>query len=114
MCLCAQSERVCFLDIETNEEYKIDTDQVKASFAFLAPIEVVIEETLLNALLAAALTVVVGGMTYTLVTEVASTLRKKQYEHYAAVLSDGELYIGSAISYETAKWHLGDGLDTHM
>src|SRR5687767_5963163 len=62
-----------FTDIETNEVYKIEKDKLHASFAFLVPIGVVIGEWLLSQLLAMALAITIGSISYTLVTEVAAT-----------------------------------------
>ncbi|BCG60068.1 hypothetical protein PUR_34930 [Paenibacillus sp. URB8-2] len=86
-----------FTDIETNESYKIEQDKLEASFVWLIPIGVVIGEWLISQLLAAGTAIVIAGVTYVVATEIAQSLRNKQYDHYEAKLMSGKVWIGNAI-----------------
>ncbi|PLR78720.1 hypothetical protein CU633_03980 [Bacillus sp. V3-13] len=92
-----------FVDAKTGEEYHVNTNELEASFAFLVPIGVVIGEALLAHLISIGLAIVIGGVTYTLASEIASKLKNKNYDHYAAYLNTSKgVYIGDPISFSTA------------
>lgn len=91
-----------FIDTETNEVYHIDQTKKEPSFAFLVPIGVVIGEWLLAQLIAAATAVTIGGIVYTVATEVAETLKKEKYNHYAAKIMQGKIWLGPALSLDQA------------
>jgi hypothetical protein len=55
----------------------VNSNEAHASMAFLVPIGVVIGEALLSHLIAASAAIVIAGVTYTVASKVASTLRKK-------------------------------------
>lgn len=63
---------------------------------------------LLAALLAAAATVIIAGVTYTLVSDLATELKKnKDYDYYTAIIYDDDVWIGSALeSRQHALQHL--------
>lgn len=100
-----------FIDIETGEEYSINTDELQASFAFLLPLGVVIGETLLAHLVAAGLAITIAGVTYAAATEVIEKLNKEKHNHYAAKLKSNVLYIGNNVSLSTAASLLKSGED---
>jgi hypothetical protein len=100
-----------FKDTETNEEFVVNSNEAHASMAFLAPIGVVIGEALLSHLIAASAAVVIAGVTYTVASKVASKLRNKSYDHYAAVIRKGDVYIGNPISYSAAVARMKSGGD---
>ncbi|MFP7473385.1 SAR2788 family putative toxin [Niallia taxi] len=87
-----------FIDKETGEEYNVNTNEFKTSLVWLIPIGVVLGEALIAHLISAGLAVVIAGITYTAVKEVAKELKKKKHEHYMAVLTKGDLYIGNSLS----------------
>src|SRR5690606_35031521 len=93
-----------FTDTETLEVYEVNQDELQASLVFLVPIGVVIGEILLAHLLAMALAVTIGGIAYAAWHEIANTLRNDPtYDHYAAELYLGKVYIGPALSF-TQAW----------
>lgn len=91
-----------FIDIETGEEYNVNSDNLQASFAFLIPLGVIIGEALLSHLIAIGLAVTIAGITYTAVKEVSSKLKKDKHKHYMAMITRGDLYIGNALSRSQA------------
>lgn len=91
-----------FIDVETGEDYYMNSDEFRASVAWLVPLGVILGEILLSHLAAAGLAVIISGITYTAVKEVASKLKKKDYNHYMAILTKGDLYIGNALTKEQA------------
>ncbi|EJV59115.1 SAR2788 family putative toxin [Bacillus cereus] len=94
--------KATFTDLKTNESFEVDSMEAHASLAFLLPIAGVIGQGLVSHLIAIGAAVVIAGATYTVVGKVAAELRKKKYDHYAAVLTKGDLYIGGSISKATA------------
>lgn len=70
-----------------------------------------IGEALLSHLIAASAAVVIAGVTYTVASKVASKLRNKSYDHYAAVIRKGDVYIGNPISYSAAVARMKSGGD---
>ena len=109
----ATSEKIeaTFIDLETGEEYSVNTDELQASIAFLIPLGVVIGEALLAHLVAAGLAITIAGMTYVVATEVIEKLNKENHNHYAAKLKNDKLYIGNNISLKAAGEFLKDGGD---
>ena len=95
----ATSEQIeaTFTDVESGEEYVVNTDELQASFAFLLPIGVVIGEALLAHLVAAGLAFTIAGISYVAATEVIKELQKKKDNHYAAKLKNDVLYIGNRV-----------------
>ena len=58
----------------------------------------------LEALLLAGGVVIIAGIAYTIVEEVALALkRQKQYKYYSAVLRNDAVYVGNALSDKSAK-----------
>ncbi|HDR3347420.1 MULTISPECIES: SAR2788 family putative toxin [Bacillus cereus group] len=94
--------KATFTDVKTNESFEVDSTEARASVAFLLPIAGVIGQGLVSHLIAIGAAVVIAGATYTAVGKVAAQLRKKNHNHYAAVLTKGDLYIGGPISKATA------------
>jgi hypothetical protein len=85
-----------------------DTYTGQLQFAVWAGIEL---GSLLWALIFAGATIVLGGITYIVVTEVADELRKENKPHYAAVLKNQDLYVGQPLSENTAVSRLSSGGD---
>ncbi|MEC1625384.1 SAR2788 family putative toxin [Bacillus mojavensis] len=101
-----------FRDIDTDQVYNVNTKEAQASFAFLAPIAVVVGGALVEHLVAASLAMVIAGVTYTVYSEVSKKIKKqKKYYHYAATLNkgNGKLYIGPALSQTQAVKRLKSG-----
>ena len=85
---------------------------------FAISIGSVIGAAVLKALIATTATVVIAGVTYTLITEVVSTLKNnKNYTHYKAAirysskLKRYDLFVGDAISFTKAVSRLKNGND---
>lgn len=89
-----------FLELETKKEYKIgksSSDKVVAQAVIAVPLINIVGGWLIRYLMALFFSVVIGGMTYVVASEIAQTLRdKKQYNYYYATLRNNKVYIGSA------------------
>ncbi|MGE6230498.1 SAR2788 family putative toxin [Paenibacillus chitinolyticus] len=96
-----------FTDIETGQSYLIEQDKLQASLVWFIPIGVIIGEWLLSQLLAAALAVTIGGISYVVVSEIATTLRNdNKYDHYMAKIMQGNLWIGNSLTLPQAVGRL--------
>lgn len=105
------------------QSYSIDylqelSENYNSNARFSVSIGVVIGSALLDALIAATATVLIAGITYTLITEVVSTLKNnRDYTHYKAAiryspkLKRYDLFVGNAISFTKAVSRLKGGND---
>ncbi|MDX8346333.1 SAR2788 family putative toxin [Rossellomorea sp. YZS02] len=87
-----------FIDQETGEQYEVNSNELNASLVWLIPLGVVLGEALIAHLISAGLAVVIAGVTYTAVKEVSEKLKKKKHDHYMAILTKGDLFIGNPLS----------------
>lgn len=82
------------LHFDRNTEYK----------ALSVPVGNPLTVAALEALLLAGGVVIIAGIAYTIVEEVALALkRQKQYKYYSAVLRNDAVYVGNALSDKSAK-----------
>jgi hypothetical protein len=99
-----------FINVETGEEYDVNTDELQASFAFLIPIGIVIGEALIAHLIAIGLALVISGVTYIAYTEFIK--KKRTYSHYMATRQSSGIFIGNGLSASKATSRLKSGGDT--
>lgn len=96
-----------FTDVETNETYNLNTNEVQAAFTFLAPLVLVIGENLLAHLIAAGLALTIASVIFVPYAEVSDKNRNDKYDHYAAYLDTSKgVFIGNPISLEVATERL--------
>ncbi|WP_271629414.1 hypothetical protein [Caldicellulosiruptor sp. DIB 104C] len=92
------------IDEKTKEEYNIgDSDTVSAQFAIALPIALGLSEALISALLAILHAIVIGGITCVIVTDIVEKIKNSSYDYYEAYIYNGNVYIGRAIDFFTAK-----------
>ncbi|MCL1925156.1 MAG: hypothetical protein FWF50_06185 [Defluviitaleaceae bacterium] len=60
----------------------------------------------LNALIRLLLTVVIGGVTFAVASSITDDLSRRTYNHFMAVLRDGQLLIGPSITLTAAQTRL--------
>ncbi|MFY0801920.1 SAR2788 family putative toxin [Peribacillus frigoritolerans] len=100
-----------FTDVATGQEFKVDSNELQASFVwFLVPVGVVIGEVLLAHLISAGLAIVISGVAYLAVAEFLK--RPKTKSHYTAVRKSSGLFIGNGITHAKAASRLKSGADT--
>ncbi|WP_394514284.1 SAR2788 family putative toxin [Priestia aryabhattai] len=87
-----------FIDTDSGESYKVDTNELQASFIWFAiPIGVAIGEALLSHLISIGLATVISGVTYLAISEFMK--RPKSYNHYMAYIDKkGKFWVGNGIS----------------
>jgi hypothetical protein len=96
------------INSETNQKLLLgnkneSTDKVKAQAPAVIPLIEILGEALLQALIAASATLIVGGVTYVAASEIADTLNDNvDCDYYMAYLGYGDVYIGSGIDWSTA------------
>lgn len=90
------------VDTKTGKTYDVNTNEFNASLLWFIPIVVVIGESLLSHLLAIGAALVIAGVTYTAVKQIADQLKRRNYDHYAAIITRGDLYIGNPLDYSSA------------
>lgn len=103
--------KAVFTDIKTNEKFHVNSNEAHASIVFLLPIAGIIGQGLVSHLIAIGAAIVIAGSTYVAVSKVASQLKRKQPEHYAATIRRGDLYVGGSLSYSSAVSRLKGGSD---
>ncbi|MGE1098579.1 SAR2788 family putative toxin [Bacillus altitudinis] len=99
-----------FIDTETNEKYKINSDEITASFVWFIPVGIVIGEALLAHLISMGLAVTITGVTYVAYSEFKK--HKRTYSHYMAVRKSKGLFIGNGLKRSAAIARLKKGGDT--
>jgi hypothetical protein len=88
------------------KRFEIDNHQLKASFRAI-PLIVVLGESMLMALLSTSMIVVLGGVTYVALSQVAERLRTDKNEYYEAVLDKAKgVFVGNPLSATAAATRL--------
>ncbi len=94
-------ENVILYDENTGMEYLLKEN---SRIALSVPVGIPLTVAALEALLLAGGVVIIAGIAYTIVEEVALALkRQKQYKYYSAVLRNDAVYVGNALSDKSAK-----------
>jgi hypothetical protein len=89
------------VDEMTGEEYSLNQN---SRFAFVIPIGIPLLTAAIEALLVVGGAVIIAGVAYTIVEEVAEALkRQKTYRYYAAVLRNNAVYVGGGLETAAAK-----------
>lgn len=89
------------VDETTGEEYSLNPN---SRFAFAIPVGIPLLAAAIEALLAVGGAIIIAGVVYTVVEEVAEALkRQKTYRYYAAVLRKNAVYVGGGLETTPAK-----------
>lgn len=89
------------VDENENKEYNINPN---SRLAFLIPVGIPLIEAAIKALLAVGAAIIIAGVAYTIVEEVAQELRRqKEYRYYVAVLRNNAVYVGGGLQTSSAK-----------
>ena len=102
--ISANDERILanLIDMQSKEKHLIDSSKVKASMFFM-PALLIVGELLLVEMFMASAAIVIAGITYIAISEIANKLRKREPKHYAAYLDVKKgVYIGKAIDLKSA------------
>lgn len=98
------------INIETKEKYLIGSknnskDKVKAQAVWAIPLVEILGEAVINALIAASATVVVGGVTYVVASELTNYDKydDSEYSYFRARLAYNNVYVGEAVSNTLAE-----------
>ncbi|HLS23656.1 MAG TPA: SAR2788 family putative toxin [Pseudogracilibacillus sp.] len=97
-----------YVDPETGDEHTYNSTKATALIAPAIPLGIAISASLFSALAKTAAVIVVAGAAYIVASEaipkVNKNKKKKQYNHFAAVISksNGKLYIGKGLSTSAA------------
>ena len=84
------------VDENTGNEYSLNTN---SRFAFVIPVGIPLLAAAVEALLLVGGVIIIAGVAYTVVEEVAEELKKqKTYRYYAAALRTNEFYVGVSLS----------------
>lgn len=89
------------VDEATGDEYSLNPN---SRIAFVIPIGIPLLTAAIEALLAAGAVILIAGVAYTVVEEVAEALkRQKQYRYYEAILRNKAVYVGGGLSTSVAR-----------
>lgn len=101
-----------FIDTDTGDVYKVDSEGVEASIVWFAiPIGVAIGEALIAHLISIGLAMVLSGVTYLAISEFLK--RPKNYTHYMAYIDRaGKFWVGNGLSRSKAVSRLKSGNST--
>lgn len=103
-----------FTNIETGESVDTlhtTTGEVTPQLVFLVPLGVIIGEALLASLIATAVAIEFGGIAYATISAVKDRVKNDKYDHYAAKIVQGNVWIGPSLSLAQATARLG-GINT--
>ncbi len=89
------------VDETTEDEYSLNPN---SRLAFLIPVGIPLVTAAIEALLVTGAAIIIAGVAYTVVEEVAEALkRQNNYNYYAAVLRNNSVYVGNGLSKSAAK-----------
>lgn len=89
------------VDENSGDRYSLNED---SRLAFVIPLGIPLLVAAIEALLVVGGVVIIAGIAYTVVEEVAEALkRQNQYRYYAAVLRNNAVYVGGALTTPAAR-----------
>lgn len=89
------------VDENSGAEYSLNEN---SRLAFIIPLGIPLIAAAIEALLIVGGVVIIAGIAYTIVEEVAEALkRQNQYRYYAAVLRNNAVYVGGALTTPAAR-----------
>lgn len=99
-----------FTNIETGKSVDTlhnTTGEVTPQLVFLVPLGVIIGEALLASLIATAVAIEFGGVAYATISAIKDRVKNDKYDHYAAKIVQGNVWIGPSLSLAQASARLG-------
>lgn len=97
----ADFSSVVLVDESTGDEYSLNPD---TRLAYIIPVGIPLLAAAIEALLVAGSAIIIAGVVYTMVEEVAEALkRQNNYQYYAAVLREGAVYVGGGLTRTQAQ-----------
>lgn len=92
---------VVLVNESTGDEYSLNPD---TRLAYIIPVGIPLLTAAIEALLVAGSAIIIAGVVYTMVEEVAEALkRQNNYYYYAAVLRNDAVYVGGGLTRAQAQ-----------
>ncbi|MGY6497420.1 MAG: hypothetical protein ACXIUP_04245 [Microcella sp.] len=102
------------VEASTGESHFFSSAEGSGAVVLAPVIGIAIGVTILRALLIAGAVIVVGGLIWILASEAISSIRKSPqgYNHYAALIDSGRLFLSNGLSYRQAWERIQANLNT--